>query len=185
MKDLTPYYSIGNHLDEEVWHRKLASQVENGLIVELGVLEGYTTRIFIESSPIGTRVVGVDPIIPDSMNSNLIGSREKIEGLQNEFPNKFKHIFNYSWDVVDQFKDNSISYLFLDANHEYDAVKKDFDWYFPKIKSDGYIALHDAAMQLEGPQHWEGPSRLATELLNDTRVSWAATVYSMVVFRKN
>ena len=41
------------------------------------------------------------------------------------------------------YKDNSIDFVFIDANHEYDYVKKDIEAWFPKVKVGGIIAGHD------------------------------------------
>jgi predicted O-methyltransferase YrrM len=36
-----------------------------------------------------------------------------------------------------------IDYLFIDGDHTYDGVKKDFEKYQPLVKKNGIIALHD------------------------------------------
>ncbi len=40
-------------------------------------------------------------------------------------------------------EDNSIDFVFIDASHEYDYVKKDIEAWFPKVKIGGVIAGHD------------------------------------------
>ena len=41
------------------------------------------------------------------------------------------------------YEDNSIDFVFIDANHEYDSVKEDISVWFPKVKVGGVIAGHD------------------------------------------
>lgn len=42
-----------------------------------------------------------------------------------------------------RFQDNSLDFVFIDANHHYEFVKKDIEAWFPKVKTGGYIGGHD------------------------------------------
>ena len=42
-----------------------------------------------------------------------------------------------------KYEDNSIDFVFIDANHSYDYVKKDIEAWFPKVKNGGVISGHD------------------------------------------
>ena len=41
------------------------------------------------------------------------------------------------------FKDNSIDFLFLDADHRYSSVDKDIKAWYPKVKKSGIFSGHD------------------------------------------
>ncbi len=41
------------------------------------------------------------------------------------------------------YEDNSLDFVFIDANHNYEFVKKDIEAWLPKIKKGGYIGGHD------------------------------------------
>jgi predicted O-methyltransferase YrrM len=41
------------------------------------------------------------------------------------------------------YPDNSLEFVFIDANHEYEAVKADLQAWLPKVKKGGHIAGHD------------------------------------------
>jgi len=41
------------------------------------------------------------------------------------------------------YKDSSLDFIFIDANHEYPAVRDDLNSWFPKLKKGGHIAGHD------------------------------------------
>jgi predicted O-methyltransferase YrrM len=45
--------------------------------------------------------------------------------------------------AASQFDDNSLDFVFIDANHSYDGVSADLKAWIPKIKKDGFIAGHD------------------------------------------
>jgi len=41
------------------------------------------------------------------------------------------------------FDDHSIDILYIDANHTYEYVKRDLEYWYPKVKNDGFICGHD------------------------------------------
>lgn len=41
------------------------------------------------------------------------------------------------------FADDSLDFVYIDANHKYDAVKEDIELWWPKIKSGGMLSGHD------------------------------------------
>lgn len=48
-----------------------------------------------------------------------------------------------SWEVLKTFPDNFFDYVYLDANHSYDAVKRDVEVLYHKVKKNGIIAFND------------------------------------------
>lgn len=48
-----------------------------------------------------------------------------------------------SWEGSKLYSDNSLDFVFIDAAHDYESVKKDINSWFPKIKEGGIIAGHD------------------------------------------
>jgi predicted O-methyltransferase YrrM len=48
-----------------------------------------------------------------------------------------------SWDGAALYKDNSLDFVFIDAAHDYESVRKDIHAWFPKVKKEGVIAGHD------------------------------------------
>ena len=52
-------------------------------------------------------------------------------------------IKDYSYNVVDQFEDNSFDFIYIDGAHDYESVKKDIELYAPKLKTFGILAGHD------------------------------------------
>lgn len=41
------------------------------------------------------------------------------------------------------FEDNSLDFVYIDANHAYDYVVEDIALWYPKIKNDGFLLGHD------------------------------------------
>ena len=50
---------------------------------------------------------------------------------------------DYSWDAARNFEDESLDFVFIDAGHDYDEVKKDIEAWLPKVKPNGIISGHD------------------------------------------
>jgi len=48
-----------------------------------------------------------------------------------------------SWDCLKEFRDNYFDYVYVDAGHSYDNVKKDVSVLINKIKDGGYIQFND------------------------------------------
>lgn len=45
--------------------------------------------------------------------------------------------------AVELFDDESLDFVYIDANHAYESVKKDMELWFPKLKKGGLFAGHD------------------------------------------
>jgi len=43
-------------------------------------------------------------------------------------------------------KNQKLDLLFIDGDHRYEGVKKDFEMYGPLVKKNGIIAFHDIAV---------------------------------------
>ena len=49
----------------------------------------------------------------------------------------------YSEEASPMFKDDSLDFVFLDADHTYKSVKRDLELWYPKVKSKKYFIGHD------------------------------------------
>lgn len=174
------YQSVGNYEDEKYTHQKIAKNCKKG-IVEIGVLYGETTKTLLDNSNVS--VYGIDPIIPDSMNVNLVGDINKINNLVSEFDGRFIFIKDYSFNVVKNWN-IELDYIFIDGDHKYESVKDDFESWFKHLAKDGYVSIHDSSANRGGPYWWDGPSKLADELIVDNRLEYIETIYTLTVFRK-
>ena len=44
-----------------------------------------------------------------------------------------------SMEAACSFEDNFFDYIYIDAEHSYEAVKQDLNCWYPKLKNNGYI----------------------------------------------
>lgn len=62
------------------------------------------------------------------------------------------------------YGDGHFSFIFIDAAHEYDAVKKDLELWYPKLKSGGLFAGHDYYPHT-------GVPKAISEVIGDVKIS--------------
>lgn len=81
---------------------------------------------------------GGDPTTDIQQDTEQI-ARANLSTLQ-DYVNIIK---NDSISASEQYDDNSLDYVFIDACHKYSHVKADLNAWYPKVKPNGFIAGHD------------------------------------------
>ncbi len=116
----------------------------NSTIVEIGAYLGRSTCFIAES--IKNKKINFYSI--DTFRNQAMS-----EGLKNTFKEYYRNIYHYrhkikiingySYEIVKKFQDTKIDMLWLDADHRYEACKKDIEEWFPLIVSNGLFVFHD------------------------------------------
>ena len=158
---------------------------DGSVYLELGVFLGkslfYLTDILTSQRKFKSKVIGIDKWeiddyfgevqMPWGEKASEWKVREGNEVLYLQFLNYYNN-FKYK-DLIDHirtdthnsstlFEDNSIDYIFIDANHTYEYVLKDLELWWPKVSLNGIISGHDinSKWKLTKPQ---GDVRAALE----------------------
>jgi predicted O-methyltransferase YrrM len=111
--------------------------------VEIGTLRGDSAVMWLRDNS-RLHLTCIDPY--DEYNSrrsqrNLDSNYETaVETLK---PYNATIIRKTSLDVVDDFENRSIDFLYIDGNHEFDHVMQDMICWIPKVKESGIVAIHD------------------------------------------
>lgn len=151
--------------------------------VELGVLIADTSKFLLELDE-RINLIGIDPIIPDSMNANLIGDENIILNKTKEFGDRFKFKKDFSYNVVDEVSDD-IDFIFIDASHHYEDVEKDYKMFFVKVKKGGLIYFHDSRMYRGGAPFHVGSSKYVDHLIEtDNNIELVGEAFSLTCFIK-
>lgn len=115
--------------------------------VELGVHNGmsfFSACQVEEHLGLGTECVAVDSWVGDE-HAGFHGN-EVFDGfrdyLRKTYPRQ-EYAQGYFSTVLDCFEDGSIDLLHIDGLHTYEAVKKDFETWLPKLSDVGVIIFHD------------------------------------------
>jgi hypothetical protein len=140
---------------------RLAGEVEDGCIVEVGSWRGMSTIALAK----GARVP-VYAIEPHEEFVGVLGGKFGPEDRRAFFANLLDagvveqvRLVNLSSEVVAPGWQLPIGLLWVDGDHRYEAVRRDFESWEPHLR--GKVAFHDAI------QPTLGPFRLIDELLAD------------------
>jgi hypothetical protein len=132
---------------------------ENAKFVEVGVWKGRSiSYLAVEAInanknqqiyAVDTWAGSIEHIDPNNSNFNpeLLTNPDWLYNLylQNIEPVKdiITSIRKPSLEAVNDFEDESLNFVFIDASHEYEDVKADILAWLPKIKKTGILAGHD------------------------------------------
>ena len=183
----TDLRSFDCHAEEvALWNKVLSGVKEETSGVEIGCLLGDSAHAILSCSPL-IHLVSIDPIIPDSIESSLIGDAEVCIKKNEEFKDRFTFIQDYSYNVVSRFKDQSLDFVFIDGDHTYKGAIRDYNDWVPKIVKNGLLLIHDSRMsRIGGPNFHIGPPKVALEKVYRNSEQWelVGEAFSLTCARK-
>lgn len=164
---------------------------DKDLVVELGTNIG-TTAILLKA--VAKRVCTVDVF----ENIDLIEDKEQRGLYLTSFQNN-NHYFSkiseklkpfgvevyqgLSYRFAEKFNREEVDVVFIDADHSYHGVKRDYNAWFDKVKVKGYFVFHDCIPSFPCYEF------VMSEMLHDSRASFELYIpegkSSIMAFRKN
>ena len=131
---------------------KIVEQLRPKTVVEIGTSKGGTLFIWARLASKEAHLVSID--MPGGENNWAFPAWK--EPFYKKFASKGQHIDilrgdSQSPEMLARLKSilggKPIDYLFIDADHTYEGVKKDYLLYSPLVRQGGVIAFHDIAKQ--------------------------------------
>ena len=134
----------------------LLSELDFKTGAEIGVQRGLYSEVLCKNNP-QMKIYGVDPwesrknsqANPPDCRTQNSSSQETCDRYYEEtlkrtgkYP-KYKILKEYSVDAAKKFADESLDFVYIDANHEPEFVLKDIAVWSKKVKVGGIIAGHD------------------------------------------
>ena len=119
-------------------------------IVEIGVFEGFTTRMLAEKSDADAVVYGIDPFFVGRLGISWCRRTALSYNRRHVASGKVKFISKLSTDAGSDIPD-SVEYIFVDGDHSLAGIKADWKFWSERLASGGIIALHDTLLTLEKP----------------------------------
>lgn len=153
------YNKIHGYFDFSHVYDKYTTDIKDGAtFVEIGAFCGKSLAYFIVEALNKNKDLKIFSV--DSWKGMEYDDRES--GHLNDYVKKldctlFEHFMNnlepvkdsftpiqaWSHEAASEFEDKSIDYIFLDADHTYEGVKKDLEAWYPKLKTGGIFSGHD------------------------------------------
>lgn len=113
-------------------------------MVEIGSFSGVSSELFaLHCKEINCvdRWVSYNEI----NDPEIIEGEKRFDELVKKYSN-IKKIKSSSEEASKMFEDESLDFVYIDAAHDYENVKKDILCWLPKVKLNGVIAGHDVTM---------------------------------------
>jgi len=147
------------------YYRQLVGPIRDGLIVEVGVYGGVGLLHIAElCRNQNNRIVGID-CWDDLVSTTGIDAHSKKldlkfwQAVARDARDNLEEILAVydlgqtvtlrqamSLKAVEDFPDRSVDLVFIDAEHTYASVLADIQAWYPKVKTGGVLAGHDADM---------------------------------------
>jgi predicted O-methyltransferase YrrM len=133
------------------WLLSLIATPNNNLNygVELGTYQGGTTFFLLDNVP-NLTLHTVDIFEQQPEHGSYNHSKYDFEDRYPAFLKRAKKygdrlIIHKGWthEVAKDITDGSLDFVFVDADHDYEAVKRDILTWRPKIRPGGYLMGHD------------------------------------------
>lgn len=128
---------------------------EGDLCAEIGVWHGGFASKILECKP--SKLHLIDPWKHQDVIDRCYSiEQEKMDKIYDKVVKKFSEFDNvtihrrFSTDVC--FPKHYFDWIYIDADHSYDAVKKDLEFYYPLMKKGGYLCGDDYGLWSSNPK---------------------------------
>ena len=125
--------------------------------VEIGVDRGEYSEVLCKANP-NLRLFGVDPYqlsayepVINPQQAGIHVNQEGFEGNYEQattrlkpYPN-YRLVRSYSMDALKLFEDDSLDFVYIDANHDFPNFINDLHEWLKKVKTGGIMSGHDYA----------------------------------------
>ena len=129
---------------------KVVEKLNASRVMEIGTAKGGTLFLFCQVSNPAAKIISAD--LPGGKfgggYSNSKNKLYKAFAKANQeiiLIRKNTHDVSTFEEVKNVLDGQNLDFLFIDGDHTYEGVKKDFEMYSPLVRKGGVIAFHDIA----------------------------------------
>lgn len=129
---------------------KLFHDLDFKLGAEIGVAAGAYSKTIMEQNPQLELMLGVDPYIPysgykDYVRTSTFNTLESDAKSRLDVYDNYKFVKKTSLDAAQDVEDESLDFVYIDANHSRPFVDQDIEAWSKKVRRGGIVAGHDYA----------------------------------------
>ena len=134
-----------------MWLSQVINHRRYKIGAEIGCSKGNTTKFILRHNKhLILYAVDLWRPVPKSAGGgrqykslNFAKIRADFDSGMRPFNKRVRVLQGISWEMADKVEDNSLDFIFIDADHEYASVVKDIAAWTPKLKPGGMISGHD------------------------------------------
>jgi predicted O-methyltransferase YrrM len=121
---------------------------------EVGVCLGVTSEYYAQNIKTLKKLYCVDSY-PEYVDwTGVVMNREKQDAMKQHafdrlkrFHDKIEFVYDDSENFSKRIENETLDFIFIDADHSYEGALSDFKLYFPLVKKGGIFAGHDFPLQ--------------------------------------
>ncbi|HEY4109838.1 class I SAM-dependent methyltransferase [Puia sp.] len=152
--------------------------------IEIGVFEGVNTVIISQSMGSNGKTIGIDPFFKGRLGVCYHERIARLHLRRNKVHKDVQLIVKLSFEAVNDIQQQA-DFIFIDGDHSYDGIRKDWEVFPDKLKPGGVMALHDTTTIPADGGYVQDSVRYYNDVIrHDNRFEWLETVDRMNVLRK-
>ena len=160
-----------------------------GPILEIGSFHGKSTVVLATAAKsVGARIYAVDPHEGINYWQDDFGPMPELGPTLDAFRHNLRtagvadaviEVVMTSREAFDHLREvESFGLVFIDGNHGYEHVRRDFDQWSQRLAADGVLAFHDSDTQMPGPR------RVIAQVRERDDFAYIGRVAQLTSFRK-
>jgi predicted O-methyltransferase YrrM len=154
------------------------------IAVEIGVFEGVNTAIISQALDKNGKTFGIDPFFRGKLGICYHKLVAELHLKRNGVRQKTQLIEKFSYDAAADIPELA-DFIFIDGDHSYEGIKKDWQIFPDKLKKGGIMALHDTSIGPHDGDWVQDSVRYYNDVIrHDNRFEWLETVDRLNVLRK-
>ncbi len=143
---------------------------ENGYkhVAEIGVRRGWFSEWLLKNTE--ATVFSIDCWVDGSENIETHATIHETVDRLYPYGGRSILIKAFSEHIQDFFRDDCLGLVYIDALHEYNAIRNDIYAWWPKLKKGGCMSGHDYS-----DHHWPGVFRAVNEFVQHHKLQLYVT----------
>ncbi|MFX1395061.1 MAG: class I SAM-dependent methyltransferase [Promethearchaeota archaeon] len=122
---------------------KIIAKFRPKTVLEIGTANGGTLFLLARFSAPKALILSIDLRGEKKSNRGIFYNSFAIDKQKIVYLERSSHETSTLLELKKRLKNRKVNLLFIDGDHSYEGVKKDFEMYSPLVKKNGIIGFHD------------------------------------------